>query len=191
NVQVGYYDQEQQTLSDTKTVLKELWDEFPMMIERDIRNVLGNFLFSGDDVLKFVHSLSGGETARLSLAKLMLQQANFLILDEPTNHLDLDSKEVLEHALKGFPGTMLLVSHDRYFINKIADTVIELTPEGLTSYLGDFDYYIEKKVEEKEIEEIEEKSKHVKKEKTTQLSFEEQKRRQSEERRKAREVERS
>src|SRR5699024_10746283 len=126
-----------------------------MVNERDIRTVLGGFLFSGDDVLKHVHSLSGGEKARLSLAKLMLQRANFLILDEPTNHLDLDSKEVLEDALMNFPGTILFVSHDRYFINKIADTVLELTVDGTTTYLGNFDYYIEKKNEQQEIERIE------------------------------------
>lgn len=150
NVQVGYYDQEQTNLHSNKTVLAELWDEYPNKDEKDIRTVLGNFLFSGDDVLKSVSSLSGGEKARLSLAKLMLEKANFLILDEPTNHLDLDSKEVLEAALLDFPGTLLFVSHDRYFINKIASHVIEMQPSATTEYLGDYDYYVNKKAEEKE-----------------------------------------
>ena len=130
NVQIGYYDQEQAKLSSNKSVLQELWDEWPLMNEKDIRGVLGRFLFSGDDVAKTVNSLSGGEKARLALAKLMMQKANFLVLDEPTNHLDLDSKEVLENALIDYPGTLLFVSHDRYFINRIATKVIELSGTG-------------------------------------------------------------
>lgn len=114
------------------------------MNEKDIRTVLGRFLFSGEDVDKAVSSLSGGEKARLALAKLMMQKANFLILDEPTNHLDLDSKEVLENALIDYPGTLLFVSHDRYFINRIATKVVELSGTGSFEYLGDYDYYIEK-----------------------------------------------
>lgn len=152
NVQIGYYDQELAKLTSNKTVLKELWDEWPLMSEKDIRTVLGRFLFSGEDVDKIVHDLSGGEKARLSLAKLMLQKSNLLILDEPTNHLDLDSKEVLENALVDYPGTLLFVSHDRYFINRIATKVVELSNNCTTEYLGDYDYYIEKK---KELEEIE------------------------------------
>ena len=151
NVFIGYYDQQQADLTSNKTVLKELWDEYPFENEKDIRTVLGNFLFSGDDVLKIVSSLSGGEKARLALAKLMLQKANFLILDEPTNHLDLDSKEILENALIDYPGTILFVSHDRYFINRIASKVIELNVEGVTDYLGDYDYYVEKKLEQEEL----------------------------------------
>ena len=151
NVAIGYYDQQQADLTSNKTVLKELWDEYPFQNEKDIRTVLGNFLFSGDDVLKIVSSLSGGEKARLALAKLMLQKANFLILDEPTNHLDLDSKEILENALIDYPGTILFVSHDRYFINRIASKVIELNLEGVTDYLGDYDYYVEKKLEQEEL----------------------------------------
>ncbi len=147
NVQIGYYDQEQAKLSSNKSVLKELWDEWPLMNEKDIRTVLGRFLFSGDDVDKAVSSLSGGEKARLALAKLMMQKANFLILDEPTNHLDLDSKEVLENALIDYPGTLLFVSHDRYFINRIATKVVELSGTGSFEYLGDYDYYVEKKQE--------------------------------------------
>jgi ATP-binding cassette subfamily F protein 3 len=151
NVEIGYYDQEQANLTSNKTVLHELWDDFPDHNEKEIRTVLGNFLFSGDDVLKTVSSLSGGEKARLALAKLMMKKANFLILDEPTNHLDLDSKEVLENALIDYPGTLLFVSHDRYFINRIATKVIELSPNGTTEYLGDYDYYVNKKQEQLEL----------------------------------------
>lgn len=147
NVQIGYYDQEQAKLSSNKSVLKELWDEWPLMNEKDIRTVLGRFLFSGEDVDKTVSSLSGGEKARLALSKLMMQKANFLILDEPTNHLDLDSKEVLENALIDYPGTLLFVSHDRYFINRIATKVVELSGTGSFEFLGDYDYYVEKKQE--------------------------------------------
>lgn len=155
NVVIGYYDQEQAELSSNKRVLNELWDEFPSKSEKEIRTVLGNFLFSGDDVLKTVSTLSGGEKARLALAKLMLQNANFLILDEPTNHLDLDSKEILENALIDYPGTILFVSHDRYFINRITTKVLELSKHGATEYLGDYDYYIEKKREQAELMAIE------------------------------------
>lgn len=151
NVSIGYYDQEQANLNSTKTVLLELWDEHPSTPEKDIRSILGSFLFSGEDVEKSVSSLSGGEKARLALAKLSMEQDNFLILDEPTNHLDIDSKEVLEEALIEFPGTLLFVSHDRYFINRIATTVVELSETGSTLYLGDYDYYLEKKAEEEEL----------------------------------------
>lgn len=151
NVQFGYYDQNQATILGTGTVLQELWDEWPMMNEKDVRSVLGRFLFTGEDVEKPVASLSGGEKARLSLAKLMLQKSNTLVLDEPTNHLDLDSKEVLENALDDFPGTILFVSHDRYFINRIATKVIDVGPSGVTEYLGDYDYFIEKKNELEEL----------------------------------------
>ncbi|WP_053364867.1 ABC-F family ATP-binding cassette domain-containing protein [Bacillus sp. FJAT-27245] len=151
NVMIGYYDQEQANLRSNKRVLNELWDDYPMKTEKEIRTVLGNFLFSGDDVLKPVSTLSGGEKARLALAKLMLQRANFLILDEPTNHLDLDSKEVLENALIDYPGTILFVSHDRYFINRIATKVLELRTDGGVEYLGDYDYFLEKKQEAAEL----------------------------------------
>ncbi|HET7627409.1 MAG TPA: ATP-binding cassette domain-containing protein [Bacillales bacterium] len=155
NVKIGYYDQEQQTLNPSQTVLSELWDEYPMTSERDIRTVLGNFLFSGDDVLKPVAALSGGEKARVALAKLMMLEANLLILDEPTNHLDLDSKEVLEAALADYPGTILFVSHDRYFINRIASKVLEMNREGLAAYLGDYDYFVRKKAEQAELARLE------------------------------------
>ncbi|AZU60086.1 ABC-F family ATP-binding cassette domain-containing protein [Neobacillus mesonae] len=151
NLSIGYYDQEQANLTSNKRVLNELWDEYPLRPEKEIRTVLGNFLFSGDDVLKNVSSLSGGEKARLALAKLMMEKANLLILDEPTNHLDLDSKEVLENALIDYPGTLLFVSHDRYFINRIATKVVELSREGSTEFLGDYDYYVDKKLEQEEL----------------------------------------
>ena len=154
NVQISYYDQEQAKLSSNKTVLAELWDEWPLFNEKEIRNILGRFLFSGDDVAKIVNSLSGGEKARLALAKLMMQKSNLLILDEPTNHLDLDSKEVLENALIDYPGTLIFVSHDRYFINRIASKVVELSNEGSFEYLGDYDYYVEKKQELIELAEM-------------------------------------
>ncbi|MHA6260092.1 ABC-F family ATP-binding cassette domain-containing protein [Sporosarcina sp. CAU 1771] len=151
NVQFGYYDQEQATLIGTGTVLQEIWDDWPLMNEKDIRAVLGRFLFTGDDAGKPVTSLSGGEKARLSLAKLMLKKSNTLILDEPTNHLDLDSKEVLENALDYFPGTLIFVSHDRYFINRIATKVIDISADGAVEYLGDYDYFVEKKLEQEEL----------------------------------------
>lgn len=159
NVTIGYYDQELSELTSNKRVLNELWDEYPLKSEKEIRTVLGNFLFSGDDVLKTVHSLSGGEKARLALAKLMMQNANLLILDEPTNHLDLDSKEVLENSLIDYPGTILFVSHDRYFINRIATKVLELSKNGTVEYLGDYDYYVEKKLEQEELARINEEQK--------------------------------
>lgn len=152
NLTIGYYDQEQAELTSNKRVLNELWDDYPLKSEKEIRTVLGNFLFSGDDVLKIVSTLSGGEKARLALSKLMMQKANLLILDEPTNHLDLDSKEVLENALVEYPGTILFVSHDRYFINRIGTRVLELNPSGAVDYLGDYDYFVEKKQELAEIE---------------------------------------
>ncbi|EAG8781427.1 ATP-binding cassette domain-containing protein [Listeria monocytogenes] len=150
-VKIGYYDQEQAKLTSNKTVLMELWDDYPELNEVNVRTTLGNFLFSDDDVLKNVQSLSGGEKARLALAKLTLLEANVLIIDEPTNHLDIESKEVLEAALIDFEGTILFVSHDRYFINRIASKIVELAPEKATVFLGDYDYYQEKLAEEKEL----------------------------------------
>ncbi|MBH0231545.1 ABC-F family ATP-binding cassette domain-containing protein [Halobacillus yeomjeoni] len=192
NVQIGYYDQEQTKLNSKKTVLNELWDDYPMKNEKDIRTVLGNFLFSGEDVLKPVSALSGGEKARLSLAKLMMQEANFLILDEPTNHLDLDSKEVLEAALVDYPGTLLFVSHDRYFINKIATQVVEMLPEETRMFLGDYDYYAQKKQEEYELQQIEEAERQaeqsVDKEPQAKNSFQQDKEAKREERKKNRRI---
>ena len=143
-VEVGYYDQQQEGLSPDKTVLDEVWDDFPRMEQTPIRNALAGFLFTGDDVLAPVSTLSGGERGRVLLTKLMLRQDNFLILDEPTNHLDMDSREMLETALLGFEGTILTVSHDRYFINRIADRVLMMEPDGVTEYLGNYDDYLEK-----------------------------------------------
>ncbi|KWX75101.1 ABC-F family ATP-binding cassette domain-containing protein [Paenibacillus jilunlii] len=146
-VKIAYYDQEQTRLNPRNTVLEELWSEYPMLEEARIRTILGNFLFSGEDVLKKVAALSGGEKARVALSKLMLRGANMLILDEPTNHLDLMSREVLESALIDFEGTLLFISHDRYFLNKMAERVLELHPGGIDPYLGNYDDYIEKKRE--------------------------------------------
>ncbi|MCP9082233.1 ABC-F family ATP-binding cassette domain-containing protein [Streptococcus sp. CF10-1] len=157
NVEVGYYDQTQSKLTPSNTVLDELWNDFKLTPEVEIRNRLGAFLFSGEDVKKSVGMLSGGERARLLLAKLSMENNNFLILDEPTNHLDIDSKEVLENALIDFDGTLLFVSHDRYFINRVATHVLELSENGSTLYLGDYDYYVDKKVE-MEVSQIEEAS---------------------------------
>lgn len=147
NVEVGYYDQTQSKLTPSNTVLDEIWNDFRLTPEVEIRNRLGAFLFSGDDVKKSVGMLSGGEKARLLLAKLSMENNNFLILDEPTNHLDIDSKEVLENALIDFDGTLLFVSHDRYFINRVATHILELSENGSTLFLGDYDYYVEKKAE--------------------------------------------
>ena len=151
NVAMGYYDQEQRDLTPSNTVLEELWKDHSLVPEVEIRNRLGAFLFSGDDVQKAVGMLSGGEKARLLLAQLSMHNDNFLVLDEPTNHLDIDSREVLENALIDFDGTLLFVSHDRYFINRVADKVLEISAEGSKLYLGDYDYYLEKKAEEAEI----------------------------------------
>lgn len=194
NVKVGYYDQEQHNLHDKKTVLNELWDDHPTTPEKDIRSILGSFLFIGDDVSKVVHNLSGGEKARLLLTKLAMKHDNFLILDEPTNHLDIDSKEVLENAVMDFNGTVLFVSHDRYFINKVATCVLEIAPQGSTLYLGDYDYYLEKKAEQEEIAAakstaetpIENSPKEVS---TRKVNYQQGKERQKQERRLKRSVE--
>jgi ATP-binding cassette subfamily F protein 3 len=145
NVFVGYYDQEQKDLSPEKTVIDELWDEYPDMTTTEVRTYLGSFLFTGDDVFKQVSSLSGGEKCRLSLLKLMLSKSNFLLLDEPTNHLDMLSREALENALLHYEGTLFVISHDRYFLNKVIQRIFELDRNGLTEYLGNFEYYNNKK----------------------------------------------
>ncbi|UQS86993.1 ABC-F family ATP-binding cassette domain-containing protein [Nicoliella spurrieriana] len=147
-VTIGYYDQKQESLHSDKTVLNEIWDDYPTTSEGRIRTILGSFLFSGNDVEKVVGNLSGGEKARLMLTKLAMDHDNFLMLDEPTNHLDIESREVLETALKLFDGTILFVSHDRYFINQVASEIIEITPDGSQRYLGNYDYYVEKKEDE-------------------------------------------
>ena len=146
-VQIGYYDQEHHVLHMEKTVFQEISDTYPTLTETQIRNMLAAFLFTGDDVFKVISSLSGGERGRVSIAKLMLSEANFLILDEPTNHLDIASKEILEEALNSYTGTVLYVSHDRYFINQTATRIMDLTNQAIVNYIGDYDYYLEKKEE--------------------------------------------
>ena len=145
NVDIGYYDQHQSTLHADKTALDEIWDRFPQMEQSNVRGALGMFLFTGDDVFKPIHTLSGGEKGRVALTALMLRKDNLLLLDEPTNHLDMDSREVLEDALTDFGGTIITVSHDRYFINRIANRIIEMQPDGVTEYIGNYDDYIERK----------------------------------------------
>ncbi|WP_461219293.1 ABC-F family ATP-binding cassette domain-containing protein [Lapidilactobacillus salsurivasis] len=145
NVQIGYYDQDQRQLDPQLTVLETIWQEHPLLPEQEIRTVLGSFLFSGDDVQKVVHQLSGGEKARLLLTKLAMEKRNVLLMDEPTNHLDIQSKEVLEQALANFAGTLIFVSHDRYLINSLADRIVDLTPTGSQVYEGNYDFYLEKR----------------------------------------------
>ena len=145
NIDVGYYDQHQQELNPANTVLDEVWNSFPAMEQSKVRGALGLFLFTGDDVFDTIQSLSGGERGRVALTKLMLKKDNLLLLDEPTNHLDMDSREVLEDALQDFPGTILAISHDRYFINRFADRVMVMNADGVTEYLGNFDDYVEKR----------------------------------------------
>jgi len=147
NVEIGYYDQEHHILNDSKSIFDEISDDYPTLTNTEIRNVLAAFLFTGEDVYKLIGSLSGGEKGRVLLAKLMLSQANFLILDEPTNHLDITSKEILEDALNSYTGTVLYVSHDRYFINRTASRIMDLTQDGFVNYLGNYDYYLEKKAD--------------------------------------------
>ena len=145
NISIGYYDQEQNLLSSGSTVLEEVHSAYRLYSDTEVRSLLGRFLFKNDTVFQLVSSLSGGEKARLSLLKLMLSGANLLILDEPTNHLDIASKEVFEEALREFPGTMIIVSHDRYFLNKVPTRIVELSADGVASFLGGYDYYMEKK----------------------------------------------
>ena len=152
SLDMGYFDQEQANLTSNNTVLNEVWNYFPTRLEKDIRTLLGNFLFTGDDVFKTINQLSGGEKVRLTLCKLMLQKNNFLLLDEPTNHLDIDSKEMLELSLEDYEGTVFFISHDRYFIDKIATRILEVTPHGVVSYLGNYSDYMEKKQQLAELE---------------------------------------
>lgn len=149
NVEIGYFDQMQQNLDLSKTALDEVWDTFPNMTQTEVRSALASFLFKGDEVFKPLSKMSGGERARVSLLKLMLKGSNFLLLDEPTNHLDASSREELEKTLLDYSGTMLIVSHDRYFINKIADRILLLTNNGVKEYLGNYDYYLERTTAEK------------------------------------------
>ncbi|SUO91528.1 ABC-F family ATP-binding cassette domain-containing protein [Streptococcus uberis] len=180
NVDIGYYDQTQSRLTKSNSVLEELWGDFPRTAEVDIRNRLGAFLFSGDDVKKSVGMLSGGERARLLLAKLSMENKNVMLLDEPTNHLDIDSKEVLENALLDYDGTLLFVSHDRYFINRIATKVLEISETGSTLYLGDYDYYLEKKAELEELARLQEEEKSEQPAETLQNNYHLQKENQKE-----------
>lgn len=145
NVNIGYYDQEQSDLDYNKTILDEVWDAFPDLTTTKIRTALGSFLFTGDDVFKKIETLSGGEKCRINILKLMLSQSNFLLLDEPTNHLDIPSREALEDAILNYDGSMLIVSHDRYFLNKVINKIVELKENGMTEYLGNYNYYMEKK----------------------------------------------
>lgn len=149
NVNIGYFDQEQTNLNMANTVLDEIWDDYPNLTHTEIRSLLAQFLFMGDDIYKEVSSLSGGEKSRLSLLKLMLSKSNLLLMDEPTNHLDIDSKEILEDALSKYTGTVLVISHDRYFLNKVSDKILEMNLDGVTEFLGNYDYYLEKKAKEK------------------------------------------
>ncbi len=185
NVNIGYYDQEQHNFDESKTIFQEISDTYPDMTNGEIRSVLAAFVFTGDDVFKVISSLSGGEKGRVSLAKIMLSKANFLILDEPTNHLDIYSKEILESAINNYEGTVLYVSHDRYFINKTALKVLEMSKEGITEYLGNYDYYIEKKNTAKREEELFSQKETVAEVKTvseTKLSYQAQKEQQAKER---------
>jgi len=156
NVNLGYYDQEQSNLNLDKTILDEVWDEFPDLTTSKLRSALGSFLFSGDDVFKVINTLSGGEKCRINLLKLMLSKSNFLLLDEPTNHLDIISREALEDALLTYDGTLLVISHDRYFLNKVINRILELNIDGTKEYLGNYSYYQEKKINPTRFESIEE-----------------------------------
>lgn len=179
NVQIGYFDQMQQNLDLSKTAIDEVWDAFPNMTQTEVRCAMASFLFSGDEVFKPLSKMSGGERARISLLKLMLKGGNFLLLDEPTNHLDSSSREELENTLKEYGGTLLIISHDRYFINKLADRVLVMTPDGVTEYLGNYDYYLERT--KSEIGEAKAEKAAVNKEKP-QNDYFLQKQKQSEER---------
>ncbi len=156
NVFVGYYDQEQSNLNNDKTIIDEVWDDFPHMTTTEIRTSLAAFLFTGEDVFKNISTLSGGEKCRINLLKLMLSKSNFLLLDEPTNHLDIMSREALENAILNYDGTILLISHDRYFLNKIINKIFELNEDGIKEYLGNYSYYVEKKSNPNRFEEFEE-----------------------------------
>lgn len=170
HVNIGYFDQEQTNLHLDKTIIDEIWDENPKLDYYQIRTYLSQFLFFGDDIFKEVEDLSGGERSRLALLKLMLSKTNFLLMDEPTNHLDIDSKEVLEESLKNYNGTLFVISHDRYFLNTVTDKILELSKEGMEEFLGNYDYYVEKKNQIEEVEEEETKTK-------TQIKLEKKKER--------------
>lgn len=191
-VQIGYYDQEHHVLHAEKTIFEEISDTYPTLTETQIRNMLAAFLFTGDDVFKVISSLSGGERGRVSLAKLMLSEANFLILDEPTNHLDIASKEILEEALNSYTGTVLYVSHDRYFINQTATRILDLTNQSVVNYIGDYDYYLEKKEEltEKYAPTVQEATEEAKEETSSEgrLTWQQQKEEQARKRKQENEL---
>ena len=181
NVNVSYFHQEQKTLNLNNTIIDEIWDENPNLTQTQIRTMLGAFLFENEDVFKQISSLSGGERARVAILKLILSKANFLLLDEPTNHLDIDSKEVLEEALNNYTGTIFTISHDRYFLNTVVDKILVLNEDGVTEYLGNYDYYMAKKKESEEIAaNVEEESEKTK----TQLKEEKRKEREEREKQK-------
>ncbi|MCT8976330.1 ABC-F family ATP-binding cassette domain-containing protein [Clostridium sp. CX1] len=176
NVFIGYYDQEQSNLTSEKTVIDEVWDDFPELTTTEIRNALASFLFTGDDVFKKISSLSGGEKCRINLLKLILSKSNFLLMDEPTNHLDIVSREALENAILGYDGTVLVISHDRYFLNKVVDKIYELDIDGVKEYLGNYSYYVEKKKNPLRYQEEEEAAGKTK----TQIQNEKRKKRELE-----------
>lgn len=177
NVNVSYFHQEQKTLNLNNTIIDEIWNNNPNLTQTSIRNMLGSFLFQGEEVFKQISTLSGGERARIAILKLILSNANLLLLDEPTNHLDIDSKEVLEQALSGYTGTIFTISHDRYFLNTVVDKVLVLDENGITEYLGNYDYYIEKKKQIQDLNQIEENEEKTK----TQLKDEKRKEREQRE----------
>lgn len=193
NVHIGYYDQEHHVLHMEKTLFEEISDDYPYLTNTEIRNTLAAFLFTGDDVFKRIGDISGGERGRVSLAKLMLSESNFLILDEPTNHLDIASKEILEDALNRYTGTILYVSHDRYFINRTASRILDLSGKTLTNYLGNYDYYTEKKQENiltLSAADVAAPSHNPEKETAAKLSWKEQKEQQAKQRKKENEIKR-
>lgn len=177
NVNVSYFHQEQKTLDLNNTIIDEIWNNNPNLTQTSIRSMLGSFLFQGEEVFKQISTLSGGERARIAILKLILSNANLLLLDEPTNHLDIDSKEVLEQALSGYTGTIFTISHDRYFLNTVVDKVLVLDENGITEYLGNYDYYIEKKKQIQDLNQIEENEEKTK----TQLKDEKRKEREQRE----------
>ncbi|MBU5592919.1 ABC-F family ATP-binding cassette domain-containing protein [Clostridium sp. MSJ-4] len=175
NVFIGYYDQEQSDLHEEKTIIDEIWDDYPDMTTTQVRNALASFLFTGDDVFKDISKLSGGEKCRINLLKLMLSKANFLLLDEPTNHLDIMSREALEEAISGYDGTIIVISHDRYFLNKVIDKIFELNSDGIKEYLGNYTYFQEKKKNPQRYEGLEELQNKSK----TQIAEERRKKREA------------
>lgn len=186
NVNVGYYDQEQSNLHLDKTIIDEVWDDFPEMTTTQLRNVLGSFLFKGDDVFKEINKLSGGEKCRINLLKLMLSKSNLLLLDEPTNHLDIPSREALEEAILSYDGTLIVISHDRYFLNKVINRILELQEDGVHEYLGNYNYYTEKKENPHRFEAYEE---HANGKTKTQINEEKKKKKALEKEAKAKQKE--